>query len=58
VIKLKKCLLEVVVRGKVGRGRPKLEWEEKARKDIVKVGLRIGDAKDRGQWRRGLLGLS
>jgi hypothetical protein len=51
-------VLEVVVPGKVGRGRPKLGWEVKARKDMVKVGLRSRDAKDRGRWQRGLLKLS
>jgi hypothetical protein len=51
-------VLEVVVPGKVGRGRPKLGWEEEAKKDMIKVGLGIGDAKDRGRWRRGLHGLS
>jgi hypothetical protein len=46
-------VLDVVIPGKVGRGRPKLGWQKEVEKDMVKVGLRIGDAKDRGRWRRG-----
>mgnify|MGYP003401710716 FL=1 len=46
-------VLEVVVPGKVGRGRPRLGWQEEVRKDMERVGLRVGDAKDRGRWRGG-----
>ena len=45
-----KKVLDVVVPGKVGRGRLKLKWQKEVEKDMVKVGLRIGDAKDRGRW--------
>ena len=50
--------LALVVPGKVGRGRPKLSWQKEVEKDMVRVGLRRGDAKDRGRWRRGLCCLS
>jgi hypothetical protein len=49
-------VLEVVVPGKVGRERPKLGWQEEVKKNIFKVGLRIGDAKDRGGGDRCCLG--
>jgi hypothetical protein len=49
-------VLDVVIPGKVGRGRPKLGWQKEVEKDMVKVGLRIGDANER--WRRGYGGLS
>jgi hypothetical protein len=43
-------VLEVVVPGKVGRGRPKLGWQEGVQKNMDRVGLRVGDAKDRWRW--------
>jgi hypothetical protein len=51
-------VLEVVVPGKVGRGRPKLGWQEEVKKDMDRVGLRKVDAKDRGRWQRGVHELS
>ena len=50
--------LEVVVPGKVGKGRPKLSWQKETEKDMVRAGLRREDARDRGQWRRGLKRMS
>ena len=50
--------LELVVAGKVGKGRPKMSWQKEVEKDMVRAGLRRGDARDRGRWRRGLSWLS
>ena len=41
-------VLEVVVPGKVGKGQPKLSWQEEVEKDMARAGLRRGDARDRG----------
>ena len=51
-------MLEFEVSGKVEKGRPKLAWQEEAKKDMGRVGLQIGDAKDRGRWRLGVYKLS
>ena len=51
-------VLAVMVPGEVGKGRPKMSWQEEEEKDMVRAGLRKGDARDRGQWRRGLNRLS
>ena len=50
--------LEVVVPGVVGKGRPKMSWQKEVEKDMVRAGLRKGDARDRGRWRRCLNCLS
>jgi hypothetical protein len=41
-------MLEVVVPDKVGSGRPKLGWEEEAKKDMLMVGLPLWDASRGG----------
>ena len=53
-----KRALEVVVPGVVGKGRPKMSWQVEVEKDMVRAGLRKGDARDRGRWRRCLNCLS
>ena len=53
-----KKALELIVPGAVGKGRPRLSWQVEAEKDMVRAGLRRGDARDRGGWRQGVNGLS
>ena len=47
-------VLDVDVAGKVGKGRPRMEWRQRVEKDVAKVGLLCEDVSDRPKWRSGL----
>ena len=47
-------VLDVDVAGKVGKGRPRMEWRQRVERDVAKVGLLCEDVSDRPKWRSGL----